>query len=580
MKKKISIILVLCMVFASLSFMTACDTATNSAAPAPDSDYAKALAMMKEMPYHGKSVHIVDEKSGFFRKNNIECQYVEVGYGENVEQGSTFIKISGLKDKELQSKINNEIKDTFYELAEDKSLGIGIGEKIKEKEYANINAKYSTTIYSNVYYNANNVLSVQMYRTLSVDVPGNEYYDYYSKVKVLNFDLATGELINLGDCFADGYDYVTFINNQIKDFADKIGYADDAYYDFESGNYLCVGNNFETIWPDMQFYPNTWDDSVTLIIDNSVKGFETMTGSDYFTLNLENGTALAERFATDESLFTDETEKYCLTYFNSSSKVGDYYDESEERDIASIVGPVTDETDYSYYITAKCPLDAPEKVMEFIKNDFKDSKGFEERAKAWYEKRVVDDQIVGEEYDISDYDIWASGSLYANRIGNYYTARTERSISAWKESIPRSHYYQELTYKTFDLKGNEITLKDIFKKGTDYELLLANLFYDNFEKNAMECLQWGYESEQYYAWQAYEGSEFYDLAERLVKDIDGIELGGESVYFSYKNKAKVIEEWMGEDAYEDGGSRLNMLSGSFGYQANYEDIGWENLNLL
>ena len=130
------------------------------------------------------------------------------------------------------------------------------------------------------------------------------------------------------------------------------------------------------------------------------------------------------------------------------------------------------------------------------------------------------------------------------------------------------------------MKGNEITLKDIFKKGTDYELLLANLFYDNFEKNAMECLQWGYESEQYYAWQAYEGSEFYDLAERLVKDIDGIELGGESVYFSYKNKAKVIEEWMGEDAYEDGGSRLNMLSGSFGYQANYEDIGWDNLNLL
>ncbi|MBR6015487.1 MAG: hypothetical protein IK059_05360 [Firmicutes bacterium] len=581
MKKKISILLVLCLVFASISFMTACDTATATPAPAPDSDYAKALAMMKEMPLHGKSVKSVKEKQGYYKLNNLDVQFIEPDvYDTNIGLGSNYAKVSGLKNKEIQSQINNKIKDTFNELANDYSLALGVGEKIKEKELKNINAKFENYVYCNVYYNANNVLSVQFYRSLSVDKPGSEYNDYYSKMKVLNFDLATGELLNLGDCFEDGFDYVTYINNELLEFADKMGNADDGYYDFESGNYLCVGSNFETIWPDIQFYPSSWNETVTLVIDNNVKGFETMTASDYFTLDLEQGTAIAQRFATDESLFTDETEKYSLTYFDSSSKVADYYQDEEERDISAIIGPVEDEHDYSYWVTAKCPLNAPEAVLNLVKSEFKNTDEFEKNAKEWYQKRVVEDRFGGIEFDPSDYDVWASGSIYASRVGNYYGVRIERDLSAYSNNDPGSRYYQDLTYKTFDLKGNEITLKDIFKKGTDYELLLENVFFDNFEKSAKDCLQWGYESEQYYAWQAYDRSEFFDLAERLVKDINGIDINSDTMYFSFNNKIKVIEDWMGDSAYEDGGVRLNMLLNSFGYSAMYNDIGWNNLTLI
>ncbi len=566
------------MVLASLSFMTACEP-SGTPAPNPDSDYAKALAMMKEMPYHGNSVHSLKAKKGYYRLNNIDCQFIQPE-GENIGVSSNFIKISGLKDKEIQSKINNKIKSTFYELLEDKSLGLAVGEKIKEKEYLNMNAKYTNYVYSNVYYNANNVFSVQLHRSLEVDVPGNEYSDYFAKTVILNFDLATGELLNLGDCFEDGFDYVTLINNQIVGFADKMGYADDGGYDYESGNYLCVGSNFETIWPDIQFYPSSWNDTVTIVVDNKTKGFETMTSSDYFTLELENGTAIAERFATDESLFTDDTENYSLTYFNSSSKLSDYYNEEENSKVSEIVGPIEDESDYSYYVKAKCPLDAPEKVLEFVKSEFKDSDGFSKRAKEWYQERVIDSHFGGEEYDISNYEVWASGYMYANRVGDYYSARSERSLTAWNPNESRSNFYQELLYKTFDLNGNEITVKDIFKKGTDYELLLANIFFDRFKKDAESCLDYGYESDQWYAWQAYEESEFYDLAEKLVKDINGIELGSDTIYFSYNDKIKILEEWMGDSAYEDNGSRLRMLSDSFGYMVSYEDIGWQNLNII
>ena len=52
------------------------------------------------------------------------------------------------------------------------------------------------------------------------------------------------------------------------------------------------------------------------------------------------------------------------------------------------------------------------------------------------------------------------------------------------------------------------------------------------------------------------------------------------MYFSFNDKVKIIEDWMGDSAYEDGGVRLNMLLNSFGYSAMYNDIGWNNLNLI
>lgn len=101
--------------------------------------------------------------------------------GETVKQKSiSYIQISGLKNKEIQNKINEELKTSAFDLSE----------TITSKQ------KYSS--YSYVVGNFSNILSVN----ISIYIYENN--DMVKEKEIyLNYNLATGEKIKFLDLFAD-----------------------------------------------------------------------------------------------------------------------------------------------------------------------------------------------------------------------------------------------------------------------------------------------------------------------------------------------------------------------------------------
>ncbi len=538
--------------------------------PAPDSDYAKALAMMAEMPLHGKSVKKIESSNSYLENNiNIEDVYVE---NDNIDEYSHYIEISGLKDKEVQAKINKKIEDTFYEMGNNLSLPNILGIKIKEKKYAEENAVYKNSVSAYARYNYNNVLGVMISKSTAVVRPDTN--DYYYSARELNFDLATGEELTLGDCFADGFDYVTFLNEKLIEYAENNEF-DDPVYNPLTYNYLSIGKDFETIWPDMQFYPVEWSNTLTLIFDSSIPGFESLTSPEYFEVKLDQGTAIKQRFATDESLFVDETLNYGLAYAETSPRLADYYRVEETKPLSDITGNPNEEE--SIYLSAKCPLSAPQTVLDEVQKTVLGYDEFASEARAFYENAVEDAGYFG--YGAEDMTTWGRQSTFVTELCDYYTMDVYRNVSTYSSNFDFNRDYSTTIYKTFDKKGKEMRLSDVFKADVNFKDLLIDTIYESFAEDAINTSENYGESTITYIYDCY-GEELRDLAETLYEHINGIGLTSSMLELSYDDKEKVIADWIGDIAYEDGGERVRYLCNFFGQSLFYREIGCENLAIF
>ncbi len=99
----------------------------------------------------------------------------------------TYVQISGLKDKDIENSINEEIEN----------LALDYYKQYSSYEYCDF--------YASVSANFSNVLSIHIYENVATD----DSYDYYTTG--LNYDLTTGEKIELKDLFtsfSDGRDVI------------------------------------------------------------------------------------------------------------------------------------------------------------------------------------------------------------------------------------------------------------------------------------------------------------------------------------------------------------------------------------
>ena len=120
-------------------------------------------------------------------------------------------QITGLKNKELQEKINNFIKESKTKL-EDKKQEC---EKYTELVSAGGNSKYYETIGTNVVAKCiNGYLSVKVLLQYEDQIQGGDIYIYdgYSKV----YDLYTGKELELSDLYYKDVDFIKEINKQIE----------------------------------------------------------------------------------------------------------------------------------------------------------------------------------------------------------------------------------------------------------------------------------------------------------------------------------------------------------------------------
>ena len=180
--------------------------------------------------------------TGYYNENNL---YTEKLYIDE-EQYFSYIKISGLKDKSLEEKINKKLYDLVNEQM--------------DKGY--------TRIHSYVPLNAFNILSVYI----------DAYKDSNSDYKTINIDLTTGKEITLSDIVNTKnlikpishayYDSASFmINSEIKR---KTMYLDE-YNDCIKSDYSCEGLLGGLSVEETKELIKTYENYIPTIEDESLK---------------------------------------------------------------------------------------------------------------------------------------------------------------------------------------------------------------------------------------------------------------------------------------------------------------------
>ena len=120
-------------------------------------------------------------------KNYISGDFIKKEtYGDTkyYEENATYMQIDGLKDEEVEKKINQRIRDEVFEM-----LAIQDEHKIK-------------TVDMHSYANFSNILSLQIYYRFFNDKTYEDNHTYGRKY--LNIDLSTGNDIKLEELFLDG----------------------------------------------------------------------------------------------------------------------------------------------------------------------------------------------------------------------------------------------------------------------------------------------------------------------------------------------------------------------------------------
>ena len=138
----------------------------------------------------------ITDLTEFYNMNDLKVTETDEKKGTRIPKASWdtdtnklslhYVSISGLKDKNLENKINNEIKTTIDSLYTEAELND-----------SNIDRIY---IGANVDANFSNVLSVQIYKNISYV---NSTDDYYYNGYGLNYNLTNGEAIKFKDLFTN-----------------------------------------------------------------------------------------------------------------------------------------------------------------------------------------------------------------------------------------------------------------------------------------------------------------------------------------------------------------------------------------
>lgn len=200
-------VLFLCIV---MLFTAACDGKSAAAPTVPASTAAEKIKPF--VPFDERKFIYTNGITIVPKENSIVDDK-----GENVNY--SYQVISGLKNKEVQDKLNQEFQQVEKEQLSKLEANLL---KASAKDKLKINKK-NAGAYIN--YSCNNVIFVDYYSNIDVRMPGDAYYpcfDYFS----YGYDLNTGNRITLGELFKPGVDYKKKINDFICQYLIENNYDD------------------------------------------------------------------------------------------------------------------------------------------------------------------------------------------------------------------------------------------------------------------------------------------------------------------------------------------------------------------
>ncbi|MGB7595291.1 MAG: hypothetical protein WBL80_06975 [Erysipelotrichaceae bacterium] len=339
------------------------------------------------------------------------------------------LQIDGLKDNDIEAKINQSIAAKIQELtkyAEFKNLPVSPGFYAKyPKDTSTVK---SINIYPDEYFNCNNLLSLRFYTSviISEKLPDN-MYDDFTLYDAMTIDLNTGNEIHLSDLFINGFKFEKALNTAVLlDASGKTDESDDLYFT----SYIYRGG-FSGIRSDIGFFLYSYN-GLNLIFDPTYYEFDNGFSSTIIEIpfaSLQDGLAFGQRFLSKDSLFTNSK----VTKENNYLYVSD-----------------VETTNYSLN---GIPVTSTVTINRQIKGSWL------ALTKSW----VIEDKKTLETISMKSLK-GISYDLTAQPVGQYM--RISRKFRSWTV-----HDVPDNIEKSYMVRadGSILTLKDLFKPGYDYE---------------------------------------------------------------------------------------------------------------
>lgn len=360
---------------------------------------------------------------------------------ENSKHTINYVKIAGLKDKNVETKINDRIQSKVTEIEkalQPETIAPFRGVRTKIFEDSKL---LNSSVYSFTAFNFNHILSVQFQGSGNYGADGSMYGGentiFLNISDAINIDLNTGDEIALKDIFVNGYDYVSAINDYImKEIGNQNGieeFKDNDDYMFYYNGYQLVAP-FDGISEEQPYglarhtlivmFP---PDDPRFISANFSVSFAIPLG--YFGDNL----AIDQRFyASDTSLYDDAKTSMVLISWGNGQQGGGQWEEGS--------------FDNGRYTI----------------NIYNNTDVFDERFDAY----VEDLRSYLKSLHAEGRDNFVDAYVTKREIGGFVTF----SKNWWSVMSQVNGYYSEQV--VYDENGDKKELSDLFVPGFDYETVI------------------------------------------------------------------------------------------------------------
>ncbi len=448
------------------------------------------------------------KKNQKYNQNDLKIIYQDTNY-EGLEYKT--LRINGLKNKEIENKINKELEEIEDEIR--KKLVSASGEQENAYLSSNVNANYS------------NILSVTFYGSKS----DSNYVPQINIEKFLNYDLTTGNKIKLEDLFLPGTDIDLYAQNDIykqklhDSFSKKNIFFNPDYW--QSGELQYVLDEVDEIDFIKQYnkYKNSKKDFYLTTTGIGINYSKDGNYGDVYIKYMDclDNLVVYTKFLTKESIF--ERDDIGLKDLYVCSSVVDQNDQSVYliKDLATNLridarinvwtSEGYNELEFFKNTLAKLKAELIEKKEEYIKiaNENKDKYyfvGIVYDINRYYpktllssygeEKDIEEDKFIVYEqektYSVSmqDFSNWFEDKLIQNYTGNRYTLDYQLYIPISDEEKAKCDIKEKTSSIIYNLarKTSTSDLSGIFEDEIDYTTPISDYLekYYNIDREKVE----------------------------------------------------------------------------------------------
>lgn len=448
------------------------------------------------------------KKNQKYNQNDLKIIYQDTNY-EGLEYKT--LRINGLKNKEIENKINKELEDIEDEIR--KKLVSASGEQENAYLSSNVNANYA------------NILSVTFYGSKS----DSNYVPQINIEKFLNYDLTTGNKIKLEDLFLPGTDIDLYAQNDIykqklhDSFSKKNIFFNPDYW--QSGELQYVLDEVDEIDFIKQYnkYKNSKKDFYLTTTGIGISYSKDGNYGDVYIKYMDclDNLVVYTKFLTKESIF--ERDDIGLKDLYVCSSVVDQNDQSVYliKDLATNLridarinvwtSEGYNELEFFKNTLAKLKAELIEKKEEYIKiaNENKDKYyfvGIVYDINRYYpktllssygeEKDIEEDKFIVYEqektYSVSmqDFSNWFEDKLIQNYTGNRYTLDYQLYIPISDEEKAKCDIKEKTSSIIYNLarKTSTSDLSGIFEDEIDYTTPISDYLekYYNIDREKVE----------------------------------------------------------------------------------------------